>query len=351
MSSKSYAKLNVNLIYNLKNKIKELKERFDIEKTISEISSYFVNPEDIDKAINKAITDIGILANASRSYLFLFREDNKTMDNTHEWCAKGVSPQIKNLQNIETKSTPWWMKKLQNNEIIHIEDVSKLPKEAKAEKKILHAQDIKSLLVLPLHINNNLAGFIGFDNVSKTGKWEKEDLGPLRTVSEIIGNTFERKKAEEKIKESEEKYRTLLENLPQKIFLKDKNSVYISCNKNYAKDLKIKPEEIAGKTDFEFYPKKLAQKYGTDDKRIMKSGKIKDIEEDYIVDGKIFYVHTIKVPVNIDKKGNVTGILGKFWDITDKKKAEEKNIKQKEKYEKQIKELKNKLKQLKKKCN
>ena len=71
-----------------------------------------------------------------------------------------------------------------------------------------------------------------------------------------------RKKAEATLRESEAKYRTLLESLPQKIFLKDRNSVYISCSKNYAKDLKIKPEEIAGKTDYDFHPRELAEKLG-----------------------------------------------------------------------------------------
>ena len=57
----------------------------------------------------------------------------------------------------------------------------------------------------------------------------------------------------QKLKTSELKYRVLVENLPQKIFLKDSNSVYISCNNNFAKDLKIRAEDIAGKTDYDFF--------------------------------------------------------------------------------------------------
>lgn len=120
---------------------------------------------------------------------------------------------------------------------------------------------------------------------------------------------------------SENKYRTLLENLPQKIFFKDRNLVYVSCNENYAWDLKIKSNEIAGKTDYDFYPKKLAEKYRADDKRIMKSGKTEDIEEEYVKNGQKVYVHTVKTPVK-DENANVVGVLGIFWDITERKAAE-----------------------------
>lgn len=132
----------------------------------------------------------------------------------------------------------------------------------------------------------------------------------------------ERKKAEDALRTSEDKYRTLIENIPQKIFMKDRNSVYVSCNESYARDLKIKPDAITGKTDYEFYPKELAEKYRNDDKRVMELGKTEDIEEKYIQDGQEKFVHTTKIPLK-DEQGNVVGILGIFWDITERKQAEE----------------------------
>ena len=130
------------------------------------------------------------------------------------------------------------------------------------------------------------------------------------------------KSAEESPQKSKSMYRTLLENLPQKIFLKDKNSVYVSCNENYARDLKIEVAEIVGKTDHDFYSKKLAEKYRIDDKRIIKSRTAEDIEEEYLQDGRKVFVHTVKTPVR-DDKGNIIGILGIFWDISEQKRIRE----------------------------
>jgi PAS domain S-box-containing protein len=148
-----------------------------------------------------------------------------------------------------------------------------------------------------------------------------DDKGNLLGYRGVDTDITERRKAEEELRQSENKYRVLIENLPQKIFLKDRNGVYISCNENYARDLGISPQEIVGKTDYDFFPKELADKYRADDKRIMESGKTEEIEEKYIKDGSEGFVQTVKVPIK-DKEGNIIGIQGIFWDITERKRVE-----------------------------
>ena len=149
---------------------------------------------------------------------------------------------------------------------------------------------------------------------SEKGEW---------LIAEVNVDITERKRKEEKLRQSENKYRVLTETLPQKVFYKDRNSVYVSCNQSYAQDLKIKPEEIAGKTDYDFFPKELAEKYRADDKVIMEFEEIKNIEEKYIKDGREIIVQTVKTPVR-DEKSNTVGILGIFWDITERKNYEDK---------------------------
>jgi PAS domain S-box-containing protein len=74
------------------------------------------------------------------------------------------------------------------------------------------------------------------------------------------------------LQERDIRYRTLLYNLPEKVFYKDRDSVYLSCNQNLASDFGMTPEQMVGKTDYDLYPQELADKYRADDRRIMASG-------------------------------------------------------------------------------
>ncbi len=150
------------------------------------------------------------------------------------------------------------------------------------------------------------------------------EMSTLRQgILELKESEAERQKGIEALRASENRYRTLLENFPQKIFLKDKNSVYVLCNPSYAADLKIKPEEISGRTDYEFFPKEWAEKYTSDEKRIMSTGRSETINENYVHEGQTFRAHMIRTPVR-DERGDITGILGIFEDITEQERAEEK---------------------------
>jgi len=148
------------------------------------------------------------------------------------------------------------------------------------------------------------------------------ELKGKKVIQGIFRDISEPRRATEELRQSEKKYRTLVEHLPQKIFHKDADSVYVSCNENYATDLKIRPEEIKGKTDYDFFPKKLAEKYRSDDKEVIASGQTKDVEEVYVQDGREVFVQTVKTPIR-DEGGHITGMLGIFWDITKRKQAEE----------------------------
>lgn len=178
----------------------KLYNKFIIERHWSEISSEFIHTNDIDATIISSFAKLGEITNSSRVYLFLIDKDKATMSNTHEWCNKGVTEEKDNLQNLPLSIFPWWMKKLDNNEIIDINDVSMMPIEAQVEKEILESQNIRSVMALPVYAVNQLIGFVGFDNVSSNEIWSERENKYLNLLADTISNAIVRKVNEEELR-------------------------------------------------------------------------------------------------------------------------------------------------------
>ena len=160
-------------------------------------------------------------------------------------------------------------------------------------------------------------------------RWHLTSKVPLRDaqgqVSGLIGISHDitvHKQAEAALHASETKFRTLVEHLPQKVFVKDRNLRFVSVNENFARALGLPPEEVVGKGDADFAPPELAAKYRADDERIMRTGQTEELEEKHIQDGRETWVQVVKTPVR-DERGEITGVFGIFWDITRRKQAEE----------------------------
>ncbi len=138
-----------------------------------------------------------------------------------------------------------------------------------------------------------------------------------------IGQFLERRHIEKALQDSEALYHSLVEGLPQNIFRKDRAGRFTFGNARFCDTVGRRPEALLGRTDFDLFPHELAAKYVADDHRIMETGVALDtVERHDRPDGTALHVHVVKTPVH-DAAGNVVGVQGIFWDVTQQVEAEQ----------------------------
>ena len=132
----------------------------------------------------------------------------------------------------------------------------------------------------------------------------------------------ERKRAEGALRDSEAFYHSLVEGLPQNILRKDLDGRFTFANSRACATLGRSPAEIVGRTDADFFPAELAEKYRRDDAAVLSTGaSFETIEEHVTPDGARHDMLIIKGPLR-DPAGAVIGVQVIFWDVTATKRAE-----------------------------
>lgn len=136
----------------------------------------------------------------------------------------------------------------------------------------------------------------------------------------------ERRKAEQRLQESQQMLQLILDTIPVRVFWKDLDSRYLGCNRPFALDAGLpSPEAMLGRDDFEMGWAEQAELYRSDDRLVMSTGKPKlgYEEPQTLPDGSRIWLRTNKVPL-LDTEGNIRGVLGTYEDVTESKRMEEK---------------------------
>lgn len=140
----------------------ELKNMLDVQTLITNCVRMLYAVDDLDQTINAVLTQIGEFLVSDRAYVFEIKDE--LMNNTHEWTAPGISPQLEKLQQLDLSLISDWLPFFEKNDCIIIDDVEQLQKTNPAAYATLHAHEITSLIAAPIFLDNKLAGYIGIDN-------------------------------------------------------------------------------------------------------------------------------------------------------------------------------------------
>lgn len=149
----------------------------------------------------------------------------------------------------------------------------------------------------------------------------KDNDGTPKFLIFIIRDITQEKKAKTDLIKSKEMLQLVLDNIPQFILWKDINSVYLGCNRNFARVAGVgEPKNIVGKTDYDLpWEKSQAESFYEIDRLVMESDKPEYhiIEPQSQADGKEAWLDTNKIPMH-NSQGEVVGLLGTYEDITER---------------------------------
>jgi GAF domain-containing protein len=205
----------------------------------------------------------------------------------------------------------------------------------------------RSELALPLLARGMAIGAISVQS-EREAAFNESDITILQSMADQLANAIEntrlmvaRQRAEDALRESELLYTSLVENMNFNVFRKDLDGRYTYANDAFCRQMNTTLVNLLGKTDYDFSPKVIAEKYRSDDVKVIASGKPLEVIDEHVLIGnsnkdasgsinddesdanvrETRYIQTLKAPVR-NSRGDIIGIQGAFWDVSDQRKAE-----------------------------
>jgi PAS domain S-box-containing protein len=178
----------------------------------------------------------------------------------------------------------------------------------------------------PVQIRGRICGVIEFF-AEDTQAPDQEALRIMATIGNQVGQFLIRKEAEQALAEERNLLRTLVDTLPDAIYVKDTQSRFILGNVGVARLMGAgHAENLVGKSDRDFFPTELAARYQADERAVLESGEALINREEPIVDadGKRGWLLTTKAPLR-DTRGQIIGVVGMGREITERKVEEERH--------------------------
>ncbi len=191
---------------------KKLKEQFEFEKLISDLSAKFVNvPSDqVDTEIEDSLKQLLHFFFIDRCALLKVSQDKKIAVVTHSCNGVGIAPAPTTINYVE--HFPWHSKKLLAGETVQV-DINKLPPEAVVDRRSASRIGIQSNLVIPLFVNQSLEYVLVANSIRTERAWSEEVISRVELLGKIFTNTLVRKNAQEQLMKSYEDIQSLKERL------------------------------------------------------------------------------------------------------------------------------------------
>ncbi|MES2730323.1 MAG: PAS domain S-box protein [Bacteroidota bacterium] len=329
----------------------ELRAHEALLKLITRISTTFINlsSEQIDESISQALGMVGSFLEADRA--FIVEMDHKgALHHSYEWVipemAHAVGANIplvvsdKAASFLFPEEAPvttvplalglhnyhWVMEDMQKSGVFSLNTLDELPKEDYEFREALQANQIQSLLLVAIYYEKKLAALLGLASREPFKLWNEDTISLVNPSGEIFYRAIKKKHAEEAIKESEKKYRTLIENMNEGLVHMDADGKVQFINDRVCQMLGYSPEELMDKDAINpllfdeaqrlFLVRKLRTRPG--------NGLLNQYELPMRTKNNEIVWMLVNGHAVLNGHGKKAGSMATLVDITDRKKTEEK---------------------------
>jgi PAS domain S-box-containing protein len=302
-----------------------LAERLRFETFLTELSAAFANlpSHRVDEAIEEWIRRLVNFLGTDRVTFSDF-EENGQFYRRHSYSV----PEVKPLQVAARldEQFPWVTEKLRSGNIVRWSRIPEdIPDDAVMERQYAIELGLKSNLSIPIIIDDSVVCAISFASIRTHSEWPDEIVGRLRLVGEIFATAFVRKRAQESLRQSEERWRLLVASVKDyAIFMLDADGNVVSWNEGAKRVKGYAQEEIIGKHFSRFYPREDIQ--AGKPARELRVAKDEGWSEDegwrVRKDGSRFWANVIITALR-DEAGDLRGFSKVARDMTERKRAQE----------------------------
>jgi GAF domain-containing protein/DNA-binding CsgD family transcriptional regulator len=167
----------------------ELSRRLSFENMLKKLSSRGLRAVNVDELLDGGLEIMGRTVGVGATYVYLYDPAKNTIDLAGEWHPDSVAPHGLDLTAIRVSDVQWSLSKLMEGVVLNISDIDGMPDGR--EKEIARALGTAAFLIVPMFIESEFIGCLGFEDYEKSRAWGEEDVVILQTAAEIISKAFE----------------------------------------------------------------------------------------------------------------------------------------------------------------
>ena len=288
----------------------------ELFSSVAKAEEYLLVEKEFPVAVRKSLKETGKALDVDRVYIFENITEIDTgkliMSLKFEWCSDFAFSLFESKEFSEISYDKFSSKRL--DDLLKGKMISgSLNDFPEPEKSFLESQKIKSMIIVPIFIDDSLWGFFGVDNCRKDKIWSETELSVLKTLTLAIGGSIRKKQYEDSLKSNEMKLRTAFNAIPDILFIYSRDGTFIDYYTSREDLLYLKPEEFLGKNIKNLLPPEVADVFIKKMNESFIDGKSKTIEYPLEIANEIKYFEARLSTFNGNK------VLSIVRDITDRK--------------------------------